>query len=85
MHAARDSVAMAIEAENYRQQAREFSLAAQRARSVNDESTALSHERTAADYRVLAAGVERELRGLPPLPPVGIDRCGQVDPERLDP
>ena len=72
MHAARDAVAMALEAERYRHQVREFSLAAQRARMNGDESTALAHEVSAGDARVLAARCERELRGLPPLPPVGL-------------
>lgn len=72
MQGRRDGEALVAKAERLRQAAQDCSMAVQAARGRGEEHEAEAQERTAADYRVLAAGVERELRGLPPLPAAGV-------------
>lgn len=65
---ARDRAVEEATAERYRADAEMFAEAAREARGRGDEDTAVSHDRSAYDHRVLAAGIERAHRGLPPLP-----------------
>lgn len=63
----RDDLAAAEVASRYRTEAAQF-----RARARELHAAARALELTAADVTSLATSIERDLRGIDPLPPVGL-------------
>lgn len=70
MSADAERLAEEEQAQRYRAEAGEFRAEAMR-RYPTSPTEAKELERTAADLILLASSIERQLRGLPPLPPAG--------------
>lgn len=70
--AQRDRAAEAETAARYRTGAELFRSEARAARSEGREADAVALAQTAGDLTVLASSIERDVRGLPPLPPAAL-------------